>query len=96
MFLKKVLKTSDLALFIEEGSKANQRAMIAQVQCGIRTQMYWLDLLASHRNPLQTNLREKIFAVRTGAWFLNFLTRNVSLHPLASLMVHFQSNSWQR
>lgn len=89
------MKSSDLALFIEEETKASQRGMIAQVQCGIRTQMYWPDLNL-HRNPLQTNLREKIFVVRPGAWFLNFVTRNVSLHPLASLMVHFQPNSWQR
>lgn len=31
-------------------------------------------------------------AVRTGAWFLNFVTRNVFLHPLASLVVAFSAN----
>lgn len=31
-------------------------------------------------------------AVRTGASFLNFVTRNVSLHPLASLVVAFSAN----
>lgn len=64
--------------------------------CGIRTQLYWPDLLESHRHLLQTNLREKYVCRKNWNWSLIFnrITRNVSLYPLvllASLMASFSS-----